>query len=106
MEVCFQTPEELLRTLGERIRKLRIGRMLDQKEVAARAGIALRTLRALETGKGSTTETFLRVLKALDALGGLELLVPEPSISPLEIWRSRYRQRPRQRVRRRREEMP
>jgi transcriptional regulator with XRE-family HTH domain len=92
----FQTPEELLKELGTRLRAIRIHRSLEQTEVAARAGVALRTLRALELGQGSTTETLVRVLKALGALDGLEALAPTPTISPLALLKL---PRPRQRVR-------
>ena len=85
MDFQFSTPEELARELGSRLRSLRISRGHDQAELAARAGVAIRTLRALEQGTGSTTETLLRVLKALEALGGLAALAPTPTISPLAL---------------------
>ena len=83
--IQYLTPDELAQELGSRLRALRMGRNLDQVELAARAGVAVRTLRALELGQGSTTETLLRVLKALDALDGLEALAPTPTISPLAL---------------------
>jgi len=96
MAVEFQTTEEILKELGTRLRAMRIHRNLEQTEAAARAGVALRTLRALELGQGSTTETLVRVLKALGALDGLEALAPTPTISPLALLRLPH---PRQRVR-------
>nr|WP_231966773.1 helix-turn-helix transcriptional regulator [Terriglobus roseus] len=76
---------------------LRLSRNLDQVSTAERAGISEKALRNLESGRGSTIETFLRVLKALDSLDGLDLLVPTPTVSPLALLRS---SKPRQRVRR------
>ncbi len=96
MDFQFLTPEELAKELGSRLRSLRIHRDLEQVELAERAGVAVRTLRALELGQGSTTETLLRVLKALEALQGLEALAPLPSVSPLALLKSAT---PRQRVR-------
>jgi transcriptional regulator with XRE-family HTH domain len=96
MDLNFLTPTELLQELGSRIRNLRIQRNLEQTEVAERAGVAVRTLRALESGKGSTTESLLRVLKGLDALQGLDSLAPVPTVSPLAILKH---PKPRQRVR-------
>ncbi len=90
------TPEELAKELGSRLRAMRIHRDLEQVELAERAGVAVRTLRALELGQGSTTETLLRVLKALESLQGLEALAPVPSVSPLALLKSAT---PRQRVR-------
>jgi len=96
MDFQFMTPEELAKELGSRLRSLRIHRDLEQVELAERAGVAVRTLRALELGQGSTTETLLRVLKALESLQGLEALAPVPSVSPLALLKSAT---PRQRVR-------
>ena len=83
------TPEELARELGARLRSLRIRKGLEQVDLAARAGVAVRTLRALERGSGSSTGTLLRVLKALDALDGLDALAPVPGVSPLALLKSR-----------------
>ena len=83
----FMTHQELAAELGSRLRTLRIRKMLDQKELAARAGISVRTLIMLEQGRGSTVETLLRVLKALDALAGLEALAPSPTISPIAMMK-------------------
>jgi len=96
MDFQFLTPEELARELGARLRGLRIQRGLEQVELAARAGVAVRTLRALELGCGSTTETLLRVMKALEVIQGLESLAPRTGVSPLALLKS---EAPRQRVR-------
>jgi len=101
MDFQFLTPEELARELGSRLRSLRIHRGLEQVELAERAGVAVRTLRALEQGEGSTTGTLLRVLRALDALQGLEALAPTPTVSPLSLLK---KPAPRRRVRKRKGE--
>ena len=87
MSFEFMTPQELAAELGSRLRALRIRKMLDQKELAARSGISTRTLIMLEQGRGSTVETLLRVLKALDSLAGLEALAPRPAISPIAMMK-------------------
>lgn len=83
----FQTPEELQLALGERLRRLRLSRNLDQRTTAERAGLSEKALRNLETGRGSTVESLLRVLKALDSLDGLDALAPEVSVDPLALLR-------------------
>lgn len=93
-----QTPAELQRELGERIKALRVQRGFRQRDVVSKAGIGMRAMVRLETGHGSTVESLLRVLNALGIAGqSLEALAPRPSISPLAI--ARHRQFPR-RVRR------
>jgi len=86
-ELLFQTPDELQSALGERLKRLRLNRNLDQKSTAEKAGISERALRNLESGNGSTVETLLRVLKALDYLQGIAMLAPEPSVNPLDLLR-------------------
>jgi transcriptional regulator with XRE-family HTH domain len=83
----FMVAEELQAALGERLRRLRLSRNLDQRETAEKAGISEKALRNLETGRGSTVESLLRVLKALDSIDGLDALAPEVSVDPLALLR-------------------
>ena len=99
----FSTPNELQQLLGERLKRLRLNRNLDQRTTAEKAGISEKALRNLEAGRGSTVETLLRVLKALDYLQGLDMLAPEVSVNPLELLRQ---PKPPQRVRRPRKQNP
>lgn len=97
--LLFNTPEELQTVLGERLRRLRLNRNLDQRTTAEKAGISEKALRNLEAGNGSTVETLIRVLKALDYLQGIDMLAPETSINPLDLLRqSKAPQRARRRV--------
>lgn len=54
------------RDLGAVVRAERLQRNLDQRELAAGAGIALSALRRLEAGDGTTLRTAFAVLRALD----------------------------------------
>jgi DNA-binding XRE family transcriptional regulator len=85
MSISFKTPAELQTVLGERLRALRLSRNFSQRELAGKAGVSLRALHNLEAGSGSTIETFLRVLKALNAVDAIEALVPQPKVSPLTL---------------------
>ncbi|MGC2166697.1 MAG: helix-turn-helix transcriptional regulator [Gallionella sp.] len=96
----FNTLDELQVMLGERLRQLRLLKNFTQQTTAEKAGISEKAMRNLESGKGSTVETLLRVLKALDQLQGLDLLVPEVGVDPLALLRQSKRPR---RVRRARQ---
>jgi len=96
-DLIFSAPEELQAALGERIRRLRLSRNVDQRATAAKAGVSEKALRNLEAGRGSTVETLLRTLKALDFLQGIEMLAPEVTVNPLALLRQA---KPPQRVRR------
>ena len=96
-DLSFKSVSELQALLGDQLLALRQSKDLDQITTAEKAGISEKALRNLEAGRGSTVESFLRVLKALDSLDGLELLAPKPSVSPLALLRnSKTRQRVRQ----------
>jgi transcriptional regulator with XRE-family HTH domain len=88
--------------LGKQLQELRIAKNLDQITTADKAGISEKALRNLEAGRGSSIETLVRVLKALDSLDGLRLLAPKPSVSPLALLR--HSEAGRRRVRRSRME--
>ena len=86
--LSFSAPHELQELLGARLKRLRLNRNLDQRTTAEKAGISEKALRNLESGRGSTVETLLRVLKALDHLEGLDMLAPEISVNPLDLLRN------------------
>src|SRR5262249_17793958 len=80
---------ELQVELGRRIGQLRLSRNLDQRTVAEKAGVTRAALQNLERGHGSSVQTLLRTLKALNYLQGIEILAPEPSVNPLAFRGSR-----------------
>ena len=93
-DLVFKTPIELQTILGEQIQALRLSKNLDQRSTAEKAGISEKALRNLEAGRGSTVETLLRTLKALDSLEGLRMLAPDATVSPLALLRhAKVRQR-------------
>jgi transcriptional regulator with XRE-family HTH domain len=98
---AFKTPNELQTDLGQRLRRLRLSRNIDQRAVAAKAGISEKALRNLESGKGSTVETLLRTLKALGYAQAIETLAPETIVDPLALL---HRAKLPQRVRRSRKQ--
>jgi len=96
-DLQFKSTAELLAELGRRIRQLRLSRNIDQRTVAEKAGITRTALQNLEAGRGSSVQTLLRTLKALNYLEGIEILAPEPTVNPLALLRTT---KPPQRARR------
>jgi transcriptional regulator with XRE-family HTH domain len=86
-DIKVMSPDELQGVLGKQLQEMRIAKNLDQVTTAERAGISEKALRNLEGGRGSSIETLVRVLKALDSLDGLRLLAPKPTVSPLALLR-------------------
>ncbi len=89
------TTEELEAQLGQQIRALRLRRNVDQQALAEQAGVALSALKNVESGKGATVKTLIKVLRALDRLDWLKILSPAVSISPLQLLKQKA---PRQRA--------
>jgi len=85
----------VLEELGRRLREARLERNSSQAEVAEDAGIGRVTLQRMEAGESPSLINFIRVLRALDLLEGLERLVPEPGPSPIDEVEHRGRRRQR-----------
>jgi transcriptional regulator with XRE-family HTH domain len=92
-----QTDLAVARELGRRVRRLRLERNVDQRALAAEAGIGRGTLQRLEEGKPVNLVSLLRVLRALGMLEGVDRLVPEPVASPIEQLERAGRERVRAR---------
>ena len=74
--------------IGETIRRLRIRKNLPLEDVAARASLSPISVRALETGRGSTLSTMLKVLKSIDEAGFiLDWVEKSNEISPMQALR-------------------
>ena len=80
----YLTDEAVLKEIGQRLAKLRLSRNLTQAEVAEEAGITRPTLVRVEKGMPTDFVSFLRLLRALHLIEGLEALIPPQSISPIE----------------------
>ena len=81
----YQTPEEILVEVGRRLRRWRLDGRLSQARLAAKAGVSLTAVQALEAGRGSSQLTYVRVLKALGLLHTLDTLAPVPDVNPLDL---------------------
>lgn len=76
----------LLKEVGHRIAYLRISAKMKQSELAAKAGISRYALSRLENGAGGIhLDSFLSVLRCLNVLNRLSAVLPEPSLTPLQV---------------------
>ncbi|HWJ33956.1 MAG TPA: helix-turn-helix transcriptional regulator [Steroidobacteraceae bacterium] len=87
MTPSHQSNAELAAGLGASLRALRLDRNLDQKTVAARAGVSVHALKNLESGKG-TLKTLVSVLLALERASWLATIAPMATINPLSLPRA------------------
>ena len=94
----LQTNDEVLAELGRRLETTRIRNRITQEELAAKAGISVRTYRRLESGAGlGSMDAFVSVLRAFRLIDWLDVLFPPDTPSPREIFEqvSRHKKPPR-----------
>lgn len=75
--------KEYLQMIGRRIKLYRVYSGISQKELEEKTGISIRTISRLEAGISIQLDGFIRILKALDLDGNIELIVPDQSKRPL-----------------------
>ena len=89
------TDDAILAEMGDRLRRERLDRNLTQAELAERSGVSVKTIRKVEDGHNSSATTLIRLLRALGLIGRIDVLLPEPGLSPVQIakLRGKVRQR-------------
>lgn len=92
----FPSDEARLAAIGARLARIRLAQNMTQAELASEAGLGLRTVQRLEQGASAThLSGFLRVCRVLGLLDQLDLLIPEPALSPIAQLKLRKQRRQR-----------
>jgi len=89
------TDDAVLAEIGTRLTSRRIELQLTQAAAAEQAGIGKRTLERMEAGQPSQLSTLVRVLRVLDAMPGLDALIPEPGPRPMDLLKRKGKTRQR-----------
>ena len=89
------TDDAVLEEIGQRLARRRISLGLTQSQTAIEAGLSKRTIARIENGAAAQLSSFIRLLRTLDLLDGLDALVPEEQASPIELLRLKGKQRKR-----------
>lgn len=97
-DLKYATIPEIQTELGKRLKAMRISMGYDQVTLAAIANITDRSLRNLESGRGCSLDTFLRILKAMQSLDWINQMAPEIDVSPMEELLKQKKTRQRVRV--------
>ena len=85
--LSIATDQEILETLGARLRALRRAADLTLEETATRADLSAKTVSRAEHGENPTLLTVLRLLRVYGRLSALDQLVPESEVSPMALIR-------------------
>lgn len=93
MKIDPLTPDSAaLAELGRRLAEIRKQRGDSQQALATAAGLGVATVRRIEDGKDSRLGSWLRILRALHMVEGIDNLLPENFRSPMaEAKRTRKR---------------
>ena len=95
----LSSSEAIEDALGKQIEEIRLKRNITQSRLAREAGVSRSTItRLVQKGKGTSLDSFIRILKALQLASNLGVLLPDTGPSPLEEL-EKNGQPPRQRAR-------
>ncbi|MEA1950863.1 MAG: helix-turn-helix domain-containing protein [Planctomycetota bacterium] len=89
------TPEAVITELGMRMARRRMELGMTQAEVAEQAGVGKRTVERIEAGTDTQLSTLIRLLSVLDLTERLDHLVPEATVSPMEMLKHQTKPRKR-----------
>lgn len=72
----------ILKELGQRIKDIRIGQSMTQKELSEKAGVSFNTVVRIESGEGSNINNLMRIMRVLGFIENFNLLIPEQEQLP------------------------
>jgi transcriptional regulator with XRE-family HTH domain len=95
IDFTIATSDQIEAALCKRLESIRLSRNITQVKLAEEAGVSPRTIRRLEKGQGVSLDTFIRVVRALGIQHNFEVLLPDPTVRPIERVISSTRERKR-----------
>jgi len=84
--------DNVAQEIGKRLKTHRINKRFTQKQLAEKAGVSLFTIVQIEKGKPVSISMLIPVLRVLRLLDNMELLIPEPQISPVALLNQKNKQ--------------
>ena len=100
IDFSIATSKQIEKALCQQLERIRLMRNITQDQLAKMAGVSLRTIGRLEKGEGISFDTLIRVMIALGIQHNLKVLLPDPSVRPVDRVKmkgsERERARPRQ----------
>lgn len=90
----MKSSKALSQMLGERLKQARLNQDLTQTQLAELVGVSRRSVLNAEKGK-TQLETFVALVNALGLADNLELLIPVPDVSPVQLAKLQGKRRQR-----------
>ena len=85
IDLYLASDKVLLKEIGQKIKRLRIGANLTQKALATRCGVSDFSISQIENGSNTSLLTLLMILRALNALNMLYLFFEEEQLDPIAM---------------------
>lgn len=85
MDFRKHSNEQILRELGQRLRRARLDANLTQRAVAVSAGLSLKTVCNAEDGHNVSLDTLIRLLRGVGCLATLEPLLSDAGPGPIAL---------------------
>ena len=82
-----------LKTLGQRIKQLRVRKDLEQEELAVHIGLSRKTISNLENGQNVSLLNLFKILKSLGELHRLDDFLPETPILPTLLAKAKGKEK-------------
>lgn len=83
----------ILNVIGTRVKQERLNQNRTQETLAEEARVGLNVIKNLESGEGCTLASLIRILRSLGKLDQLDMFLPEPGISPVQLAKFAGQQR-------------
>lgn len=84
MDYYPMTDRQIAGVLGQRLKAFRLRQNISQQSLADNTLLSINTIKSAEAGKAKLT-TFIALLRELKTLDQIDLLLPEVTMSPLQI---------------------
>lgn len=84
----LQTNLDVLHAIGKKVKDQRIRLRMTQKQLAFEADMSVKTLVNFERGRNVSLLNFIAILRALKSIDQFHLIMPEPTINPLDYLKT------------------
>lgn len=94
MNYYAMTDGAIQKEIGMRFKRLRLEKNITQAELANRTLLSTTAIKSLEKGKANLS-TLIAALRELKALENIDVLIPDPGISPIMLAKMKGKKRKR-----------
>lgn len=94
MKYLTMTDAAIAEEVGKRIKSLRLRKNRTQRQISEDTGLSMKAVQNAEKGE-SKLLTYVKIMRALNALDGLDNFLPEITLSPMQLVKTKGKERKR-----------